>query len=137
MPVTNRPSPVVVHRRRHHRERRRVGEAQQPDAALAELEQMPIDRIAPHRIGQVALELRRARAQHHAAPLASEPLQLEQQTRLADPRLALDHHNPAPRACGGKRRHQRLALTHAPDERVNHPGPHTRHCLPKRHRSDR
>jgi len=126
MPVADGCTTVVsVRRRRDNHERLRVGEPQRPDAALAEFEQMPIDRIAPHRVGQVALELRRARCQHYAALFGGELLQPQQQARLADPRLTLDHHDPAPRARGEERGYQRLALRHAPDERLDDRGAHT------------
>lgn len=139
MPIHNRRTgALALEHWSHHGERVRVSDAQQPDAALAQPAQVPIDRIAPQRVSQVALELRRARTEHHATFARRDLCQLEQQPRLADPRLPFDHQNPAGRAT---RRRQRsgefLALTRTPHQGGSGPGAQAGHFPSNPDQSDR
>ena len=52
------------------RERRRVREPEPRQPPLAQRIQVAVERIAPERVGQVALELRRPAAEHHASAAA-------------------------------------------------------------------
>ena len=97
------------------RKRLRIGEAEPREPPVVEPAQVRIDRLGPHRIRQVLLELRGRRAEHEA--VVRRRAQLGEQPRLSDARLARDRHDAAgagPQA--GERAVERLDLARAADQ---------------------
>jgi hypothetical protein len=68
MPVARRDLARHVPQRGQHRgEPRGIGEPQARQAALAQIREVGVERLGPERVGEVALELRRAGAEHRRA----------------------------------------------------------------------
>jgi hypothetical protein len=100
-----RPIPLIQHRGAVAAQTGQAGEdsgqlATQPlvdalEAVRGERAQVPVQGVHEQPVGRVALQLRRAPAQHLITACLGEPLQLGQQAGLADAGLARQH-EPAP-----------------------------------------
>ena len=116
-----RPRPgrgALGQRRQHARQRLRVGEPEPRPPALADLGEPAVERLGPQRVraGRPRTPTRAPRAPCTPLRLAA---QVGEQPRLADARLALEHHDAARRrrAAPSSAARDRLALARTSDQR--------------------
>ncbi len=117
-----RAAPGPAHRRQHARQLvEQVGVPAALDARILGRD-VGVERVDPDAEGHVALELRRRSGQHEAASLLGAPVELGEQVRLADPRLALDRQAGERLAIreGGQRALDQVQLGLPPDGLLMH-----------------
>jgi hypothetical protein len=125
VPIARRRGGGTGQRGQQRRERSGIGQAHARDPALPEVGQMAIQRLRPERVRQVALELRRARAEHGGPFRRRAGGEVVEQPGLADPRLAFDRDDGArPGRQRPQRAGDRLALLGTADQRGERRGVH-------------